>query len=116
MSRSLDAIFRPKSVAVIGASTKKGGVGREIFDKLLELDFNGPLYPINPRAGFIHSVKAYPNVSALPETVELAIIVVPKAKVLAIVEECARVGVKGLVVISAGFKETGEAGAVEVEF
>lgn len=111
MTHSLDAIFRPKSVAVIGASKQKGTLGREIFDKLLSGEFNGPLYPVNPKAGFIHSVKAYPSVSALPEPVDLAVIVVRKELVLEVVKECARCGVKGVVVITAGFKETGPKGA-----
>ena len=112
-SKSLDAIFRPKSVAVVGASSSKGGIGREIFDKILEADFNGLVYPVNPRAEFIHSVKAYPSISALPEPADLAVIVVPSKSVPSVVEECARTGVKGLVVISAGFKETDEKGAAE---
>ena len=111
MNSSLDAIFRPKSVAIVGASTKKGAVGREIFDKLLDIDFNGPIYPINPKADFVHSVKAYPSVTDLPEPVDLAVIVVPAKFVLSVVEECAQKGVKGIVVITAGFKEIGEEGA-----
>ncbi len=111
MSHSLDAIFRPRSVAIVGASTRKGTLGREIFDKLLSTDFNGPVYPVNPRAEYIHSVKAYPNISAIPEKVELAVIVVPKAHVPGIVKECTECGVKGLVVLTAGFKETGPEGA-----
>jgi acetyltransferase len=110
MNKSLDAIFRPRSVAVVGASAKKGGIGREVFDKLLESDFNGPAYPVNPTANFVHSVKAYPSVTDLPEPVDLAVIVVPQRVVLSVVEECARKGVKGIVVISAGFKEIGGEG------
>lgn len=111
MKHSLDAIFRPKSVAVIGASTQKGILGREIFDKLLNSDFNGPLYPVNPKAQYIHSVKAYPSISAIPDQVDLAILVVRKELVLNIIQECAECGVKGVIVITAGFKETGEKGA-----
>src|SRR3990172_6988763 len=109
--KSLDVIFRPKSVAVIGASTKKGSLGREIFDKLLGADFNGPVYPINPKANYIHAVKAYPTIAAVPDKIDLAIIVVPKEYVLDIVKECAESGVKGVVVITAGVRETGEKGA-----
>ncbi|MFQ5605024.1 MAG: acetate--CoA ligase family protein [bacterium] len=111
MQNSLDAIFRPKSVAVIGASTHKGALGREIFDKLLQSEFNGPVYPVNPQARYIHSVRAYPRISEIKEPVDLAVIVVPKEFVLDVVKECAEYGVKGLVVITAGFKETGEKGA-----
>ncbi|HEX9653897.1 MAG TPA: acetate--CoA ligase family protein [bacterium] len=111
MNHSLDAIFRPKSVAVIGASTQRGTLGREIFDKLLGSEFNGPVYPVNPKARYIHSVKAYPSISAIPDPVDLALVVVRKEFVLEIVKECANCGVKGVVVITAGFKETGEKGA-----
>lgn len=111
MKRSLDAIFKPESVAVIGASTQRGTLGREIFDKLLENDFNGPVYPVNPKAEYIHSVKAYPRLSDIPARVELAVIVVRKELVLDVITECARCGVKGVIVITAGFKETGPKGA-----
>ena len=68
MIQSLDVIFRPKSVAIIGASTQKGTLGREVFDKLLDTGFNGPVYPVNPKAKYIHSVKAYPQISAIPDS------------------------------------------------
>ena len=111
MKRSLDAIFKPRSVAVIGASTQRSTLGREIFDKLLGSDFNGPVYPVNPRAEYIHSVKAYPRLSDIPERVDLAMVVVRKDLVLEVIKECARCGVKGVIVITAGFKETGPKGA-----
>ena len=115
MKHSLDAIFRPKSVAVIGASTQKGSLGREIFDKLLNFDFNGPVFPVNPKARYIHSVKAYPSISAIPEQVDLAVVVVRKEFVPAVVQECADAHVKGMVVITAGFKETGAKGKAAEE-
>ncbi len=111
MSHSLDAIFKPQSVAIVGASTQKGALGRQIFDKLLDSEFNGPVYPVNPKAKYIHSVQAYKCVSDIPEQVDLAIVVVRKEFVLEIVKECAKHGVKGVIVITAGFKETGEEGA-----
>lgn len=111
MNQSLDAIFRPQSVAVIGASTQRGTLGREIFDKLLGSEFNGPVYPVHPTAQYIHSVKAYPRISQLPAPVDLAVIVVRKDFVLEVVKQCAECGVKGVVVITAGFKETGAKGA-----
>ncbi|RMF63793.1 MAG: GNAT family N-acetyltransferase, partial [Calditrichaeota bacterium] len=111
MVKSLDAIFRPASVAVVGASTQKGTLGREIFDKLLDTDFNGPIYPVNPKAKYIHSVKAYARISDVPGRVDLAVVVVRKEFVLDVVKECAESGVKGVVVITAGFKETGPKGA-----
>jgi acyl-CoA synthetase (NDP forming) len=74
---SLDALFAPKSVAVIGASTKRGSIGREILHNIIEYEFNGKLFPVNPHAEFIHSIKCYPSVLDIPDEVEMAIIVVP---------------------------------------
>jgi acetate---CoA ligase (ADP-forming) len=108
---TLDAVFAPKSVAVIGASTKRGSIGREILHNIIEYEFHGKLFPVNPHADFIHSMKCYASVLDIPDEVELAIVVVPARDVLAVARECGEKGVKGLVVISAGFKETGAAGA-----
>jgi len=107
----LDAIFRPRSVAVIGASRRPGSIGAAIFKNLLAHGFDGPVYPVNPTASVVQSVLAWPSVSAIPGDVDLAVIVVPSAQVLAALEECGKKGVKGAVVISAGFKETGPEGA-----
>jgi acetyltransferase len=109
--KSLDVIFKPRSVAVIGASTRPGSLGRNLFDKMLAADFNGPIYPVHPTAKYVHSVKAYPTILEVPGAVDLAVIVVPREQVLPTVEQCAQKGVKGLVVITAGFKETGAEGA-----
>lgn len=111
MSRSLDVIFKPKSVAVIGASTRPGSLGRALFDKMLAADFNGPIYPIHPTAAYVHSVKTYPSILDTPGPVDLAVIVVPRQQVLPVAKQCAEKGVKGLIVITAGFKETGTEGA-----
>ena len=111
MHKSLDVIFKPQSVAVIGASTRPGSLGRNLFDKMLAADFNGPIYPVHPAAKYVHSVKAYPTILEVPGAVDLAVIVVPRDQVLPTVEQCAQKGVKGLVVITAGFKETGADGA-----
>ena len=108
---SLDAIFRPSSVAVVGASTKRGSIGREIVHNLILGDFKGKLFPVNPKADYIHSIKAYPSILDIPDPVDMAVIVVPAAFVLDVVDECGRKGVRGLVVISAGFREVSEAGA-----
>ncbi|HZM14589.1 MAG TPA: acetate--CoA ligase family protein [Candidatus Krumholzibacteria bacterium] len=110
MASSLDAFFQPASVAVIGASRRRGSLGREILHNIIEYEFNGKLFPVNPDAEFIHSIKCYPSVRAIPDEVELAIIVVPRAAVLDVARECGEKGVKGIVVISAGFKETGAEG------
>ena len=110
MAASLDAFFQPSSVAVIGASARHGSLGREILHNIIEYEFNGKLFPVNPHAEFIHSIKCYPSVRAIPDEVELAIVVVPGRAVLDAVRECGEKGVKGVVVISAGFKEPGADG------
>ena len=108
--RSLEAVFRPRSVAVIGASRERGTIGGAIFHNLVSRGFHGPVYPVNPRSAVVQSVHAYPDVESIPGPVELAVIVVPALHVLAVLEACGRKGVRAAVVISAGFKETGEAG------
>lgn len=108
---SLDSIFKPRSIAIIGATPRPGSIGREILNNLFAYEFNGKVFPVNPRHEFIHSTKSYPSVEAIPDPVDLAVIVVPAAHVQRVVEECGRKGVKGLVIITAGFRETGEEGA-----
>lgn len=110
MDNSLDGIFRPKSIAVIGASTKKGTIGREILHNLIEYEFNGKVFPVNPKATVIHSIKCYSTILDVPDAVDLAIVIVPRDSVKAVLEQCAEKGVKGVVVITSGFKEIGEEG------
>jgi acetyl coenzyme A synthetase (ADP forming)-like protein len=100
----------PQSVAVIGASRSRGTIGGEVFHNLIAGGFNGPVYPVNPKAEVVHSVVAYPSVRDIPGPVELAVIVVPAAYALDIARECGEKGVRSLVVISSGFAETGEEG------
>lgn len=111
MDKSLDGIFRPKSIAVIGASTRKGTIGREILHNLIENEFNGKVFPVNPKASVIHSIKCYSTILDVPDAVDLAMIIVPRDSVKLILEQCGEKGVKGVVVITSGFKETGEEGA-----
>lgn len=111
VTASLGPIFVPKSVAVVGASTNPVSIGNRIFRNLLKEGFTGPLYPVNPNARVVNSVRAYPSVKDIPDDVDLAFIVVPAAVVLDVVRECAEKGVRGIVVISAGFSEVGEEGA-----
>jgi len=106
----LEAIFRPRSIAVIGASRDRATVGGALFHNLIKHDFQGAVYPVNPKSPVVQSVRAYPTVESLPEAVDLAIIVVPGAHVNATLEACGRKGVKAAVVISAGFKEIGGEG------
>lgn len=110
-ARSLDPIFSPKSIAVIGASQTEGSVGRAVFNNIIQGGFAGTAYPINLKATSVCGVRAYPSVSDVPGEVDLAVIIVPAAAVPKVVEECGQKGVKGLVIISAGFKEIGKEGA-----
>jgi len=111
MPSSLDAILKPRTVAVIGASRSPRHIGHQITANLITHGFTGAVYPVNPSATAICSVKAYPDIGSVPDPVDLAVIVVPKHLVLGIAEECANAGVRGLVVITAGFREIGEQGA-----
>ncbi|HEY2805157.1 MAG TPA: acetate--CoA ligase family protein [Gemmatimonadales bacterium] len=108
----LDAILKPKSIAVIGASRHPQSIGYQILDNLLKAGFQGPVYPVNPSASSIHSIKAWPDVGSIPDAVDLAVIVVPKLLVQDVAEACGKKGVKGLVVITAGFAEIGGEGTV----
>lgn len=107
---SLWPFFRPKSVAVVGASRQPLAIGYRVVDALVANRFRGPIYPVNPRAAEIRGLKAYASVANLPETVELAVIAVPRDAVLGVVDECAARGVRALVVITAGFAEAGKDG------
>ncbi|MDH5643010.1 MAG: CoA-binding protein, partial [Gemmatimonadota bacterium] len=111
MTHSLDPLLKPKSIAVVGASRKPGSIGWQILDNLLSHNFTGAVYPVNPSAKAIHSIKAYPSVDAIGEPVDLAIIVVPAAVAVEAAKECVEAGVKALVMITAGFKEIGGLGA-----
>jgi acetyl coenzyme A synthetase (ADP forming)-like protein len=108
---SLDGIFRPRNVAVVGASERKGSIGHEILANLVDYGFQGPVFPVNPTRRVVRSIKAYARVSDIPERVDLAIIAVPRDGVLPVVEDCAAAGVRGLVVITAGFHESGGEGS-----
>jgi acetyl coenzyme A synthetase (ADP forming)-like protein len=107
---ALKTFFSPRSVAVIGASRQRGTIGGELFHNLLSYGFVGPVYPVNPSAEVVQSVPAYPSVEAVPGAVDLAVITVPVGQVTRVAEECAKKGVRALVVISAGFGEAGEEG------
>ncbi|HET9985645.1 MAG TPA: acetate--CoA ligase family protein [Longimicrobiales bacterium] len=108
---SLDAVLRPSTIAVVGASRSRDTIGHKVLSNLVEHGFGGAVYPVNPRAAAIRSIKAYPTVCAVPDPVDLAVVCVPKEHVLEVAEDCGRAGVKGLVVISAGFCEVGPEGA-----
>ena len=112
--QALDAIFAPKSVAVIGATETPGSVGRTILWNLISNTFGGTIYPVNPKRASILGIKAYPSLSAVPEIVDLIVVVTPSPTVPGIIKEAVDLGVKGAIIISAGFKEIGPEG-VELE-
>jgi acetate---CoA ligase (ADP-forming) len=112
--RSLDAIFAPNAIALIGASTTPGKVGYDIFANILTGGYKGTLYPVNPAAKSVLSMKAYPTIGEIPDAVDLSIIVLPAGATLKAVEESVEKGVKGIVIVSAGFREVGRKG-LEVE-
>ncbi len=113
-SQPLDAIFAPRNVALIGATESPGSVGRTILWNLISSPFGGTVYPINPKRASVLGIKAYPHISAIPEKVDLAVVVTPAATVPGIIRDCVTAGVKGAIVISAGFKELGAPG-IELE-
>ena len=104
---ALQALFSPSSVCVIGASRNPRSVGATILKNLLDGSFQGPVYPVNPSASFVLSVPCWPSVEAIEGHVDLAVIVVPAPYVLDMVEACGRKGVRGLIIITAGFGELG---------
>jgi len=106
----LDKIFNPKSVAVIGASDEEGSVGRALMKNFLESGFEGKVFPVNIRKTEILGLKAYQTVGQIPEPVDLAVIATPAKTVPEIVEQCGKAGIKGVIIISAGFKEIGPEG------
>lgn len=109
--QTLDAIFSPKNVAVIGASETPNSVGRTILWNLISSPFGGAVFPVNPKRSSVLGIKAYPTIADVPEAVDLAVISTPAPTVPGIIAECVDRGVKGAIIISAGFKETGPAGA-----
>jgi acetyltransferase len=106
----LDCIFRPRSVAVIGASERPGSVGRTLLWNLIQSPFGGTVFPVNPQRPSVLGIKSYANIASVPEVVDLAVIATPAATVPQVIRECVEAGVKGAIIVSAGFKEIGAAG------
>ncbi len=115
MLRQLDSIFKPKVIACIGASDRQESVGYAVMHNLLQGGFEGKIYPVNPKHKTVQGVTAYKSVKKLPKKPDLAVIVTPAHTVPGIVEECGEAGVGGVLIISAGFKEAGEAGQQMLE-
>jgi acetyltransferase len=109
-TQNLSKIFRPRSVAVVGATDKPSSVGRTVLENLQHCGFPGPIYPVNPKHDRLLGLKSYAAVSALPDAPDLAIIATPAVTVPSVVDECGRCDVNGLIVLSAGFREVGSAG------
>ncbi len=107
----LEVFFRPKNVAVIGATENAGSVGRTVLWNLVQNSFGGTIFPVNPKRPSVLGIKAYPRIAEVPEPVDLAVIVTPAPSVPDVVGQCVDAHVPGAVIISAGFKEHGEAGA-----
>ena len=107
----LSKIMKPKTIAVIGASTKEHTIGSDIMKRLQEYKFNGKIYPVNPKGGIIEGLQAYTTVNEIPDEIDLALIVVNAKFVLSTIDQCHQKGIKGLCIITAGFKETGKEGA-----
>jgi len=112
---SLESLFKPRSIAVIGASRRPATIGNKLFHNLLLQEFDGVVYPVNPNAEAVASVKTYPSVLDIPGTVDLAVIITPADTVSQIIEECGQKGVRIIVVISAGFGEIGGEGIKKQE-
>src|SRR5512142_1924728 len=110
----LDALFHPKTVAVIGATERPGSIGRRVLWALVSSPFGGTVFPVSKDRASVLGIKAYPSVAAVPGAVDMAVIATPAASVPGIIGECVQAGVKTAVIISAGFKEHGQAG-VELE-
>ena len=110
-NQPLDVFFSPKTVAVIGATEKPGTVGRTLLWNLVTNPFGGTVYPVNPQRPSVLGIKAYKSVSEIPEEIDLAVVVTPPPTIPGIIRECGENGVRGAIVISAGFKEVGAEGA-----
>jgi len=108
--RDLDAVFKPQSAALIGASTTPGKLGYDILYNLINAGFQGPIYPINPKADEILGLKAYKDILSIPAPADIAVIVIPARMVIDAVRDCGKAGVKSAVIITGGFAEAGEEG------
>ncbi|MDH4203473.1 MAG: acetate--CoA ligase family protein [Phycisphaerae bacterium] len=107
---SLEKFFNPESIAIVGASGKEGKVGYEILTNLIDAEYSGKIFPVNNKASAIKGLKCYPDLESIGQTPDLVIIVIPATIVPSIMQQCVKIGVKSVVIITAGFKEVGEEG------
>ncbi|MEO8512550.1 MAG: acetate--CoA ligase family protein [Ignavibacteria bacterium] len=111
MCTSLDKTFYPGSIAIIGASSKESSLSYALVNNLINYGYKGSIYPVNPKASSVHSIKSYPDVLSIKDNIDLAVIMVPGEFVLNTINECHKKKISTVVVITAGFKETGVEGA-----
>jgi len=111
VTNSLFPLLKPRTIAVIGASRSHDSIGNMIFRHILHAGFPGTVYPVNPEAESVHGVRAYPSIADLPEKIDLAVVAIPAISVHEVAEQAIEAGARGLLVISAGFAESGETGA-----
>lgn len=114
MPTDLDKFFYPKSIAIVGASSKQSSLSYELINNIIKFGYQGKVFPVNPKSEFVHSIKAYKSLMEIPDAVDLAIIMVPRKLVLSAVDECASKKISAVIVITAGFKEVGGEG-IELE-
>src|SRR4051812_24966066 len=107
-SHGLGMFFSPRNVAVIGATENPVSIGRTVLRNLIGSPFGGAIFPVNPKRANVLGIRAYPNIGSIPVPADLAVIVTPAATVPDVIGECVAAGVRGAVVISAGFKEIGQ--------
>ncbi len=107
----IDYLLKPRSIAIIGASSKPNTIGSDLMKRVVEFGFKGDIYPVNPKGGVFEGIEAFKDVKSLPEGIDMAILVINRKFVLDTVDACHAKGIKGLVIITAGFKEMGEEGA-----
>ncbi|MFR9750328.1 GNAT family N-acetyltransferase [Nocardia sp. 004] len=110
-ARSVGNLLAPRSIAVIGATPATGRIGRVVLANLLSGAFQGPIFPVNPHHKSVCGVRAYATVREIPDEIDLAVVAVPSAAIASVLDDCMAKGVKGLVVLTAGFAETGQGGA-----
>lgn len=108
---SLDSLFCPRSIAVVGASRESGKVGNTILNNVINSKYEGKIFPINPKSDKIHGLKCYKSILDVPQDIDLAVVVIPGKYVLSTLEDCSKKNVKAAIIISAGFKEVGKEGA-----
>ncbi|HET6497251.1 MAG TPA: CoA-binding protein, partial [Thermoleophilia bacterium] len=109
-TRNLRRLFDPKSIAVIGASNRKGSVGYILLHNLIGADYEGTVYPVSVSTQSIQGIHSYSSIAQVPRKIDLAVIAVPAGAVAETMRECGEAGVGGAVVVSAGFREIGDAG------